>query len=53
LEHQQGVIEPGSRSALTAASQLGGKVTGLLVGGPEQVPRAVDQAKRQVSSFHL
>jgi electron transfer flavoprotein alpha subunit len=47
------VIEPGSRSALTAASQLGGKVTGLLVGGPEQVPRAVDQAKRQVSSFHL
>jgi electron transfer flavoprotein alpha subunit len=48
LEHQHGVIESGSLSALTAAQQLGGKVTGLIVGGPEQVPSAVESARKYV-----
>jgi len=31
---------------LTAAEQLGGKVTALVVGGPEHVPKVVEQAKK-------
>lgn len=46
LEHRQGVIDSGSLSALTAAEQLGGQVTGLIVGGPEHVPGAVEKAKK-------
>ncbi|KAK1235745.1 Electron transfer flavoprotein alpha-subunit [Marasmius sp. AFHP31] len=46
LEHRQGVIDPGSLSALTAAGQLGGKVTGLIVGGSDQVPAVVDKVKK-------
>lgn len=40
------MIESGSLSALTAASQLGGKVTGLIVGAPEEVKQGVEKARR-------
>ncbi|KAF5393345.1 hypothetical protein D9757_000792 [Collybiopsis confluens] len=46
LEHRQGVLESGSLSALTAASQLGGRVTGLVVGSSEHVPTVVESVKR-------
>lgn len=49
LEHRSGTIEPGSLSALTAAEQLGGQVTGLIVGGPDEVQGIVDKAKKYVS----
>jgi electron transfer flavoprotein alpha subunit len=46
LEHQQGVLESGSLSALTAAQQLGGEVSGLIVGSSEQVQGVVEKAKK-------
>ncbi|KAG6900493.1 hypothetical protein C0993_009803 [Termitomyces sp. T159_Od127] len=46
LEHRQGVLDSGSLSALTAAEQLGGKVTGLVVGAPEHVQGIVEKAKK-------
>ncbi|KAJ4476948.1 DHS-like NAD/FAD-binding domain-containing protein [Lentinula edodes] len=46
LEHRQGDIDSGSLSALTAASQLGGKVAGLVVGSSEFVPTVVDKVKK-------
>ncbi|KAF9241578.1 DHS-like NAD/FAD-binding domain-containing protein [Melanogaster broomeanus] len=46
LEHQQGELDSASLSALTAATQLGGKVTGLVVGGPDQLPIILDKAKK-------
>ena len=48
LEHNQGVIDSGSLSALTAATQLGGRVTGLIVGDSEQVSSVLDKAKKHV-----
>jgi len=48
LEHHQGVIDSGSLSALTAASQLGGKVSALVVGAPDHLPIVVEQAKKYV-----
>ena len=46
LEHRGGTIDSGSLSALTAAEQLGGKVTGLIVGAPDEVKQAVEKAKK-------
>jgi electron transfer flavoprotein alpha subunit len=46
LEHNNDAITSGSLSALTAATKLGGQVTGLLVGSPGQVPNAVEKAKK-------
>ena len=46
LEHREGVIAPGSLSALTAAEQLGGQVSALVVGSSEQVPAVVEKAKK-------
>ncbi|KAF8554192.1 electron transfer flavoprotein, alpha subunit [Imleria badia] len=46
LEHRDGELDSASLSALTAASRLGGKVTGLLAGAPDQVPGVVDKAKK-------
>ncbi|TFK68679.1 electron transfer flavo protein, alpha subunit [Pluteus cervinus] len=37
LEHQKGVLDPGSLSALTAAQQLGGDVTGFIIGTSEEI----------------
>ena len=51
LEHSQGVIDSGSLSALTAATQLGGKVTGLVVGDLEQVNSVLEKAKKHVRLF--
>ncbi|TFL03942.1 DHS-like NAD/FAD-binding domain-containing protein [Pterulicium gracile] len=46
LEHRGGALESGSLSALTAAGQLGGKVTGLIIGDKDQVTPLVEQAKK-------
>ncbi|KAF8195103.1 DHS-like NAD/FAD-binding domain-containing protein [Pholiota molesta] len=46
LEHRGGVIDSGSLSALTAAEQLGGEVSALVVGSAEHVPSVVDKAKK-------
>lgn len=50
LEHRDGELDSASLSALTAASRLGGKVTGLLAGSPDQVPGVLDKAKMHVYS---
>lgn len=46
LEHRAGVIDSGSLSALTAAEQLGGQVSALVVGGSEHVQGVVDKVKK-------
>ncbi|KAI0355680.1 electron transfer flavoprotein alpha subunit [Trametes cingulata] len=46
LEHRAGVIDSGSLSAVTAAQQLGGQVTGLIVGAPDEVKDVVNKAKK-------
>jgi electron transfer flavoprotein alpha subunit len=46
LEHRKGKIEAGSLSALTAASQLGGQVSALIVGDSENVGGVVERAKK-------
>ena len=46
LEHRKGKIEAGSLSALTAASQLGGQVSALIVGDSEDVGGVAEQAKK-------
>lgn len=46
LEHRQGVIDSGSLSALTAAEQLGGQVSALIVGGEDHVQDIVHKAKK-------
>ena len=48
LEHKDGIIESASLSALTAAQQLGGPVTGLIVGSPDQVPAVLERAKKYI-----
>jgi electron transfer flavoprotein alpha subunit len=46
IEHSNGVIDSGSLSAISAAAQLGGKVTALVVGGQDHVPNVLEKAKR-------
>ena len=46
LEHRKGVLESGSLSALTAAQQLGGQVTGLIVGSSDHINDVVKKAKK-------
>ncbi|KAF5326324.1 hypothetical protein D9611_000026 [Ephemerocybe angulata] len=46
LEHRKGTIESGSLSALTAAQQLGGQVSALVIGSSEHVGGVVEQAKK-------
>lgn len=46
LEHRDGNLDSGSLSALNAAQQLGGQVTGLVVGGSEQLQEVVPKAKK-------
>ena len=48
LEHKDGAIESASLSALTAAQQLGGPVTGFVVGSPDQVPAVLERAKKYI-----
>ncbi|KAH7335710.1 electron transfer flavoprotein alpha subunit [Rhizoctonia solani] len=46
MKHSHGAIEPASLSALTAAHQLKGKVTALVVGGEDaEVQKVVEEAK--------
>jgi hypothetical protein len=51
LEHKDGTIDSGSLSALTAAQQLGGTVTGLVVGGSDQIPTVLESVKKYTSSI--
>lgn len=53
LEHSQGVLESSSLSALTAAEQLGGKVTGLIIGNTEHVNVVLSKAKRYLDVYLL
>lgn len=46
IEHRSGDVESGTLAALTAASELGGKVTGLVVGGPGEVDGIVEKVKK-------
>ena len=46
LEHKNGTIKSGSLSALTAAQQLGGTVTSIVVGGPDQIPTVLEKVKK-------
>lgn len=46
IEHNAGKIDAGSLSALTAASQMGGEVTGLIVGSPEEIKPIIEKAKK-------
>ena len=48
IEHSGGNIEGGTLSALTAASALGGSVTGLVIGGPEEVKAISEKARKCV-----
>ena len=49
IEHRNGAIESSSLAALTAAGELGGEVTGLVIGGPDQVGGIVEKAKKYVT----
>jgi electron transfer flavoprotein alpha subunit len=51
LEQRKGVLDAGSLSALSAAQQLGGEVTGLVIGSADDVQKAVESAKKLVESF--
>ncbi|KAF9010480.1 electron transfer flavoprotein alpha subunit [Cyathus striatus] len=46
LEHRQGIIDSASLSAVTAAGQLGGEVTALVVGSSDHVPTVLNTAKK-------
>ena len=48
LEHRSGTIDASSLSALTAAQKLGGQVTGLVVGSPEDVKEVLPKAQKYV-----
>jgi len=47
LEHTDGTVDAASLSALTAAKELNGKVTAIVVGGEDgEVQKVVDEAKK-------
>lgn len=48
LEHREGVLDSACLSALTAATQLGGRVTGLVLSGPDSATAALDNARKYV-----
>lgn len=49
LEHEGGVVAPASLSALAAATQVSKNITGIVVGGPEEVKAVLPAAKRPVA----
>jgi electron transfer flavoprotein alpha subunit len=46
IEHRSGKVEGGTLAALSAASELGGKITGLVVGVPGEVAGIVEKVKK-------
>ncbi|GJJ06241.1 hypothetical protein Clacol_000432 [Clathrus columnatus] len=46
LEHHNGELDHGSLSALTAARELGGNVTGLVLSKPEFISDIIEKAKK-------
>lgn len=46
LEHHNGDIDVGSLSALTAAGQLGGNVTALVVGKAGDIEGVIEKARK-------
>lgn len=48
IEYRSGQVEGGTLAALTAASELGGKVTGLVIGAPGEVEGVVETVKKSV-----
>lgn len=46
IEYRGGEIDSGTLSALTAATALGGQVTGLLVGTSEELDAVVEKASK-------
>jgi uncharacterized membrane protein len=46
-------VEGGTLAAVTAASELGGKVTGLVIGAPGEVERVVEKVKKSVHRLFL
>ena len=46
LEHRDGKLNPGSLNALSAATALGGEVTGLVTGEGDAAQKVADAAKR-------
>lgn len=48
LEHRAGVIDSGSLSALAAAQQLGGELTGLVLCAPDEVKAVAEEAQKYV-----
>lgn len=51
LEHRDNAIVPATLNAITAAKQLGGNLTGLIVGEQDHVQGVLDKAKRSVIDF--
>ena len=48
IEHRSGQVEGATLAALTAAAELGGKVTGLVIGAPGDVEGVVEKVKKSV-----
>jgi hypothetical protein len=48
IEHRSGQVEGATLAALTAAAELGGKVTGLVIGAPGGVEGVVEKVKKSV-----
>lgn len=46
VEHRSGDVEGGTLVALTAAAELGGKVTGLVIGAPGEVEGVIEKVKK-------
>lgn len=46
VEQRAGALNPATLNAFTAAKKLGGELTGLVVGGEEEVKGVVEKAKK-------
>jgi len=53
LEHEGGVVAPASLCALAAATHVGKNITGIVVGGPEEVKTILPTAKRHIDITSL
>lgn len=48
VEHRDGQLDSASLSALTAAQQLGGSITGLVIGAPGEADKIAEKLKKYV-----